>query len=79
MTKKFLEFTQIFGIDWQKMKSILKDYIYWNKIANKVSDNFLIIKRYGYLYFKDGIGEGIKIKNEMEKDKKIRIYTFFIF
>ena len=40
----------------------------------------LIIKRYGYLYFKDGTGEGsIKIKNEMEKDKKIKEFIHFLY
>jgi hypothetical protein len=60
-------------------KNLWED-MWWNKIANKVSDNFLIIKRYGYLYFKDGAGEGsIKIKNEMEKDKKIKEFMHFLY
>ena len=60
-------------------KNLWED-IWWNKIANQVSDNFLIIKRYGYLYFKDGTGEGsIKIKNEMEKDKKIKEFIHFLY
>ena len=60
-------------------KNLWED-MWWNKIANKVSDNFLIIKRYGYLYFKDGTGEGsIKIKNEMEKDKKIKEFIHFLY
>jgi glycosyltransferase involved in cell wall biosynthesis len=60
-------------------KNLWED-IWWNKIANKVSDNFLIIKRYGYLYFKDGAGEGsIKLKNEMEKDKKIKEFIHFLY
>ena len=60
-------------------KNLWED-MWWNKIANKVSNNFLIIKRYGYLYFKDGSGEGsIKIKNEMEKDKKIKEFIHFLY
>lgn len=60
-------------------KNLWED-MWWNKLANKVSDNFLIIKRYGYLYFKDGKGEGsIKIKNEMEKDKKIKEFVHFLY
>ena len=59
-------------------KNLWED-MWWNKIANKVSDNFLIIKRYGYLYFKDGTGEGsIKLKNEIEKDKKIKEFIHFL-
>ena len=60
-------------------KNLWED-MWWNKIANKVSDNFLIIKRYGYLYFKDGTGEGsIKLKNEIEKDKKIKEFIHFLY
>ena len=49
-------------------------------MANKVSYNFLIIKRYGYLYMKDGTGEGsIKMKNVLEKDKKIKEFLHFLY
>ena len=54
--------------------------MWWNKMANKVSDNFLIIKRYGYLYLKNGIGEGkIKNKTEIERDKTIKELIHFLY
>jgi glycosyltransferase involved in cell wall biosynthesis len=60
-------------------KNLWED-IWWNKLANKASDNFIIIKRYGYLYFKDVTGEGsIKMKNEIEKDKKIKEFIHFLY
>ena len=60
-------------------KNLWED-IWWNKLADKVSDNFIIIKRYGYLYFKDLTGEGsIKIKNELEKDKTIKEFIHFLY
>jgi glycosyltransferase involved in cell wall biosynthesis len=60
-------------------KNLWED-MWWNKMANKVSDNFLIIKRYGYLYLKNGIGEG-KIKNEtaIERDKTIKELIHFLY
>lgn len=60
-------------------KNLWED-MWWNKMANKVSDNFLIIKRYGYLYLKNGIGEGkIKNKTEIERDKTIKELIHFLY
>jgi len=60
-------------------KNLWED-MWWNKMANKVSDNFLIIKRYGYLYLKNGLGEG-KIKNRtaVERDKTIKEFIHFLY
>ena len=59
-------------------KNLWED-MWWNKMANKVSDTFLIIKRYGYLYLKDGIGEGkIKNKTEIQRDKTIKELIHFL-
>ena len=60
-------------------KNLWED-MWWNKLANKVSDNFLIINRYGYLYFKSEIGEGkIKNKTEIERDKTIKEFIHFLY
>ena len=60
-------------------KNLWED-IWWNKMANKISYNFLIIKRFGYLYMKDGEGEGsIKMENILEKDKKIKEFLHFLY
>ena len=60
-------------------KNLWED-IWWNKIVNKVSYNYLIIERYGYLYFKDGTGEGtIKINNDKQKDKAIQEFIYFLY
>lgn len=53
---------------------------WWNKLINKVSDSFLIIKRYAYLYFKDGNGEGdFKLKTESQRDKMIHEFIYFLY
>jgi len=60
-------------------KNLWED-IWWNKIENKVSYNFLMIERYGYLYFKDGKGEGtLKSNNEIQKDKAIHEFIHFLY
>lgn len=60
-------------------KNLWED-MWWNKLADKVSDNFLIIKRYGYLYFKDLTGEGsIKMETDFQKDKKIKEFIHFLY
>ena len=60
-------------------KNLWED-IWWNKIANKVSNNYLVVERYGYIYYKDGSGEGtLKIRNELQKDKLIHEFIYFIY
>ena len=60
-------------------KNLWED-IWWNKIVDKVSYNFLLIERYGYLYFKDGTGEGtLKTNNEIQKDKAIHEFIYFLY
>ena len=40
---------------------------WWNALADKMCNNFLIIKRYGYIYYYDGKGEGTpKMSTEKE-------------
>lgn len=51
----------------------LKEDLYYNKIINKVSSNFLVVNRIAYVYLYDMKGEGIlKNKNEEQKDKSIQ-------
>ena len=51
----------------------LKEDLYYNKIINKVSSNFLVVNRISYVYLYDMKGEGIlKNKNEEQKDKSIQ-------
>ena len=53
---------------------------WWNKLINKVSYSFLIIKRYAYLYFKDGNGEGdFKLRTESQRDKMIHEFIYFLY
>ena len=60
-------------------KNLWED-IWWNKIVNKVSYNYLIVERYAYLYFKDGTGEGtLKINNDKQKDKAIHEFIYFLY
>jgi len=54
--------------------------IWCNKIINKVSDNFLVIERIGYIYLYDGQGFGnIKSRTESEKDKLIKEFLGFLY
>ena len=53
---------------------------YWNKFANRMSNNLLIVKRYGYLYYYDGKGAGtVKLKTKKEKDKSIKEFINFLY
>lgn len=50
-----------------------KEDLYYSKIINKVSSNFLIVNRIAYVYFYDMKGEGIiKYKTEEQRDKSIQ-------
>ena len=56
------------------------DDMWWNKILNKVSYNLLVLKRYSYLYFKDGKGEGdFKLKTINQRDKMIHEFIRFLY
>jgi glycosyltransferase involved in cell wall biosynthesis len=53
--------------------------IWYNELINRVSHNFIIIERIGYLYYKGVKGYGsIKLKNERERDKMIQEYINFL-
>ncbi len=66
-----------------RMLNIYKNFmedIWWNYLINKVSFSYLIIKRYAYLYFKDGNGEGdYKLKTEIQRDKMIQEFISFLY
>ena len=54
--------------------------LWWNRIADEVSNNLLIIKRYAYLYYFDGKGEGTSnTKSKLAKNKMIQEYIFFLY
>ena len=56
------------------------DDVWWNKLANINSYNLLILKRYAYLYNRDGITEGIvKTETELQKDKAIHEFIYFLY
>ena len=48
------------------------DDFYFNKITNKVSNNFLIVDRVGYVYYYDGKGHGTP-KTETEEQRNASI------
>ncbi len=50
----------------------IEDYFY-NLIINKISTNFLVIERIGYVYYWDGKGEGTaNFDNEINRNKAIQ-------
>ena len=60
-------------------KNLWED-VWWNRLADEISDNLLIIKRYAYLYHYDGKGEGtIKINTIVNKDKMIHEFIYFLY
>ena len=53
---------------------------WWNRIIDEASNNFLIINRISYLYYKDGNGEGdIKTDNNIQKNKIIIEFLNFLY
>ena len=60
-------------------KNLWED-LWWNRIIDEVSYSLLIIKRYAYLYYTDGKGEGIiKVSTKEQKDKIIHEYLYFLY
>ena len=60
-------------------KNLWED-LWWNQLANEVSNNLLIINRVGYLYYKDNKGEGnIKTKTLNQKNKIIQEFIYFLY
>ncbi len=54
--------------------------LWWNKLINRISYSYLVIKRYGYLYFKDGNGAGdYKIKTKSQRDNMIHELLYFLY
>jgi glycosyltransferase involved in cell wall biosynthesis len=51
-----------------------------NKLINRISYSYLVIKRYGYLYFKDGNGAGdFKYKTKAQRDNMIHEFIYFLY
>ena len=67
----------------ERILNIYKNYcedIWWRRLVKYVSESFLIIKRYSYLYFKNGKGEGdYKFSTEDEKNKMIQEELGFLY
>ena len=59
-------------------KNLWED-IWWNKITDLVSYDFLTIDRYSYLYFKDGTGEGSFKNKKFNKDLIIQEFIHFLY
>jgi glycosyltransferase involved in cell wall biosynthesis len=66
-----------------RVLNIYKNYWedqWWNKLINRISYSYLVIKRYGYLYFKDGNGAGdFKSKTKAQRDKMIQEFIYFLY
>ena len=66
-----------------KLLNIYKNYWedqFWNKLIDRISYSFLVIKRYGYLYFKDGNGEGdFKYNTKSQRDKMVHELLYFLY
>ena len=53
---------------------------WWEKITNEASSNLLIVKRFGYLYFRDNKGEGsIKFRTNIDRDRIIGEFLKFLY
>ena len=53
---------------------------WWNKMANEISNNYLIVKRIGYQYYRKHAGEGtIKLNTESNKDRMIQEFLKFLY
>ena len=60
-------------------KNLWED-LWWNSLADEVSYNIMIFKRYAYLYYYDGKGEGtIKNNTIFNKDKMIHEFIYFLY
>ena len=53
---------------------------WWSAIADEVSTNLLIVKRYGYLYFRDNKGAGaVHFRTEEQRDTMIQEFVKFLY
>jgi glycosyltransferase involved in cell wall biosynthesis len=53
---------------------------WWSIIADQVSNNLLIVKRYGYLYFRDNKGAGaVHFRTEEQRDTMIQEFVKFLY
>ena len=51
---------------------------WWSRIADEVSNNLLVVKRFGYLYFRDNIGAGaVKFRSDSDRDRMIQEFIKF--
>ena len=66
-----------------KLLNVYKNYCedqWWNKLVNTISYSYLVVKRYGYLYFKNGKGEGdFKSKTSSQRDKMGHEFIYFLY
>ena len=65
-----------------RLLNIYKNYWddqWWKNLVNIVSESLLVLKRYSYLYFKDGNGEGdFKNNTEEQRNKMIQEHLGFL-
>ena len=75
-------FTKGLSLLSTKVLNFYKNYWddqWWKKLSNYLIENLLILKRYSYLYYKNGNGEGdFKITTQEEKNKMIQEHLEFL-
>lgn len=56
------------------------DDMWFNRLINRASFNFVVYERVGYVYLQDGNGEGSNLeRNDAEKSKKVKEYLGFLY
>ena len=54
--------------------------MWWSRFARIHSNNICLMKRYGYLYYLDGKGEGtVKRETPEQRDKLIHQFMYFLY
>ena len=75
-------FTKGLSLLSTKVLNFYKNYWddqWWKKLSNYLIENLLILKRYSYLYYKNGNGEGdFKINTQEERNKMIQEHLEFL-
>ena len=66
----------------KRVLNIYKNFwedVWHNRLINKVSYSFLVVERFGYLYYKDGKGYGdIRLGTEAQRDNMIQEQINFL-